>query len=367
MLTIFQQAYLQRPRGAGERASSVPAHRDEQTPGIKTAQWDPWAASLPASRELSGARRKGISLFLNYDSLLTILTRLDESVPSYMQVGGPTFGSRPSTPPRRSHDADSWTSSDLHGQAWGEIGAPFPSDDANLSPGKRRLGDLPRSTSPFHSLQETRHRQATAAQAAALRQTPPDSSSVEEPSRTLNDNTLVDRNRGRSLDMDTLAGNGKVDVFRQPQSNRSQRPFDVAENTGRTIRANILSALDDDYQRNNPVPRTRVHSLDPSFSLEPLQRANSTPPYSGPVPISSRDLPKSGLNPYPQSRTPQLQSSGHFTASKREDSLLTGIKDLTLESRPSDIGMGRRVSTNSLVSNLGTGYPSGINSLILHC
>jgi hypothetical protein len=55
------QAYLQRPRGAGERASSVPAHREDQSQGTKPAQWDPWGASLPPSRDLSGPRRNGTS------------------------------------------------------------------------------------------------------------------------------------------------------------------------------------------------------------------------------------------------------------------------------------------------------------------
>ena len=59
MLTNLLQAYLQRPRGAGERASSVPAHRDEQSQAAKSTQWDPWAPSLPASRDLSGSRRQG--------------------------------------------------------------------------------------------------------------------------------------------------------------------------------------------------------------------------------------------------------------------------------------------------------------------
>jgi hypothetical protein len=278
-----------------------------------------------------------------------ILTFLDE--PSYMPVSsGLAFGSTPSTPPRRSHDNDSWTSSDLRGQTWGEIVPPFSSDDVNLSPGKRRLGDLPRSTSPFHSLQETRHRQATAAQAAALGH-PPDSTVIEDASRSLNGNTLGDLNRGRSLDIEELPRNGNVDVFHQLQATRNQRPFDTNDTSGRGIRANILGALDDDFPRNHPVSRPRVHALDPSFSLEPLQRANSTPPYSGPVPTSSRELPKSGLNPYPQSRTPQLQSSGHFTASSREDPLSSSLRDLSLESRAAE--MGRKVS------NIGSGYTSG--------
>ena len=278
-----------------------------------------------------------------------------------MPVGsGLPFGASPSTPPRRSHDNDSWTSSDLRGPAWSEVVTPFPSDDVNLSPSKRRLGDLPRSTSPFHSLQETRHRQATAAQAAALGHAP-DSTVIEDSSRTLNDNTLGDRNRGRGLDIEELARNGNVDVFHQRQATRNQRPFDGNDTTGRGIRANILNTLDDDFPRNHPVSRTRVvHTLDPSFSLEPLQRANSTPPFSGPVPTLSRDLPKSALNPYPQSRTPQLQSSGHFTASSREDHLSKGLRNLNLDSRPVDFGVGRNISNNNnLVSNLGSGYPSG--------
>src|SRR3981189_1109801 len=100
--------------------------------------------------------------------------------------------------------------------------------------------------------------------------------------------------------------------------------------------------------------------MDPSFSLEPLQRANSTPPYSVPVPVSSRDLPRSGLNPYPQSRTPQLQSSGHFTTSSRDDPLLTGLRDLNIGSRNDEMGGGRKVSNNTFVGNLGSGYPSGM-------
>jgi hypothetical protein len=289
-----------------------------------------------------------------------MLTHPDESVPSYMQVGsGLAFGSSPSTPPRRSHDNDSWTSSDLRGPAWGEVVPPFSSDDINLSPGKRRLGDLPRSTSPFHSLQETRHRQATAAQAAALGHAP-DSTIMEDASRGLSDNTLGDLNRGRSLDIEEFARNGNMDVFHPRQATRNQRPFDGNDTTARGIRANILGALDDDFPRNHPVSRTRVHTLDPSFSSEPLQRANSTPPFSGPVPTSSRDLPKSGLNPYPQSRTPQLQSSGHFTASSREDHLSKGLRDLSLDPRPIDFGIGRNVSKNiPLVNNLVSGYPSG--------
>ena len=71
-------------------------------------------------------------------------------------------------------------------------------------------------------------------------------------------------------------------------------------------------------------------------------------------------FPRSGLNPYPQSRTPQLQSSGHFTASSREDHLSKGLRDLSLDSRPIDFGIGRNVSKNNpLVNNLGSGYPSG--------
>jgi hypothetical protein len=154
------------------------------------------------------------------------------------------------------------------------------------------------------------------------------------------------------LDIEELARNGNVDVFHQRQAPRNSRPFDTNDTTGRGIRSNILSTLEDDFPRNHPVARTRIQSLDPSFSLEPLQRANSTPPFSGSVPTSSRDLPKSGLNPYPQSRTPQLQSSGHFTI--REDSLSKGLRDLSLDSRPVEMGMGRRVSTNSPVSNLGS-------------
>jgi hypothetical protein len=66
MLTSTQQAYLHRPRGAGERASSVPAHRDEQGQTTQPAQWDPWAASLPPSRDLSGTRRNGTTTFLYF-------------------------------------------------------------------------------------------------------------------------------------------------------------------------------------------------------------------------------------------------------------------------------------------------------------
>lgn len=273
-----------------------------------------------------------------------------------MQVGGGAlgFGSRPSTPPRRSHDADAWTSSDLRGQTWGgELIPPFSSDDVNLSPGQRRLGgnELPRSTSPFHSLQETRHRQATAAQAAALGHTH-ESNAVEDASRALND--TVDRSRGRSLDMDELARQNAMDAYHQRQTCRGQSAFDRVDPDTRSLRSNILRSLDDDFPnaRNHPVPRTRVPTLDPSFSLEPLQRANSTPPYSGPMPVS-RDLPKSGLNPYPQSRTPQLQSSGHFTTSARDDPLLTGLRDLNLETR-SDVG--RKVS-GTVYAN--SGYQPG--------
>jgi hypothetical protein len=288
-----------------------------------------------------------------------MLTRLDESAPSYMQVGGLAFGGRPSTPPRRSHDIDSWTSSDLRGQTWaGELIPQFSSDDTNLSPGKHRIGDLPRSTSPFHSLQETRHRQATAAQAAALGH---DSNSIEDASRALNDN-VGDRSRGRSVDMEEVPRNGTADAFHQRQASRGQHPFDLVDtNSGRGIRASILGGLDDDFPpRNHQISRTRVHTLDPSFSLEPLQRASSTPPYAGPVPISSRELPKSGLNPYPQSRTPQLQSSGHFTTSSRDDPLLTGLRDLNLGSSHSE--MGRKVSSSSFVGNLGSGYASSGSS-----
>lgn len=72
MLTSTQQAYLHRPRGAGERASSVPAHRDDQAQTTKPAQWDPWAASLPQSRDLSGTRRSGIfSYILSFFEILT--------------------------------------------------------------------------------------------------------------------------------------------------------------------------------------------------------------------------------------------------------------------------------------------------------
>src|SRR5271167_249744 len=126
-----------------------------------------------------------------------------------MPVGSAlAFGSStPSTPPRRSHDNDAWTSSDLRGQGWGDVVAPFSADDVNLSPGQRRLGDLPRSTSPFHSLQETRHRQATAAQAAALGHNP--EAGLVEDSRSLNDNSLNDRSRGRSLDIEQLARNNE--------------------------------------------------------------------------------------------------------------------------------------------------------------
>jgi hypothetical protein len=279
-----------------------------------------------------------------------------------MPVGSAlAFGSTPSTPPRRSHDNDAWTSSDLRGQGWGDVVTPFSADDVNLSPGQRRLGDLPRSTSPFHSLQETRHRQATAAQAAALAHAP-DSTVIEDATIALNDSTLGDRNRGHSFDVEELARSGNVDVFHHRQTGRNPRPFETTENAGRGIRANILGALEDDFPRNHPVSRTRVHTLDPSFSLEPLQRANSTPPYSGPVPTSSRDFPKSGLNPYPQSRTPQLQSSGHFTV--REDPLSKGFRDLSLESRPVEVGGGRKASSNTLISNTGSGYPSGNSSYL---
>jgi hypothetical protein len=193
----------------------------------------------------------------------------------------------------------------------------------------------------------------------------PEAGLVED-SRSLNDNSLNDRSRGRSLDMEQLARNNEnVDVFHQPQIGRNPRPFDTNDSTGRSIRANILGALEDDYPRNHPVSRTRVHTLDPSFSLEPLQRANSTPPYSGPVPISSRDLPQSGLNPYPQSRTPQLQSSGHFTASSPHDHLSKGLRDLSLDSRSKEVGRSRIVSNNSALNNLGAGYPTG-TSLILN-
>jgi len=284
----------------------------------------------------------------------------DEPVTSYIQVGsGLAFGSRPSTPPRRSNDNDSWNSSDLRGPTWGELVAPFSTDDVNLSPRKQRVGDMPRSTSPFHALQETRHRQATAAQAAALGHNP-DSGLIED-SRSLNDNSLGDRSRGRSLDMDQLARNNEnVDVFHPQQIGRNPRPFEANEPSGRSIRANILGGLDEDYSRNHPVSRTRVHTLDPSFSLEPLQRANSTPPYSGPVPISSRDLPQSGLNPYPQSRTPQLQSSGHFTTSSPHDHLSKGLRDLSLDSRSKEVGRSRIVSSNSALNNVGAGYSTGM-------
>ena len=60
MLTSMQQAFLHRPRGPGERASSVPAHRDDPPQTTRPAQWDPWAASLPQSRDLSGSRRNGM-------------------------------------------------------------------------------------------------------------------------------------------------------------------------------------------------------------------------------------------------------------------------------------------------------------------
>src|ERR1700737_1492052 len=97
-----------------------------------------------------------LSLSLRY---MLMLTYVDDSVPSYRQVGGVAFTGRPATPPRRSHD---WTSSDLRGQTWaGDLIPQFSSDDINLSPQKNRYAELPRSTSPYHSLQETRHRQAT--------------------------------------------------------------------------------------------------------------------------------------------------------------------------------------------------------------
>jgi hypothetical protein len=268
-----------------------------------------------------------------------ILTVTEESTSYMAQVGSIGFGSRPSTPPRRSRETDAWNSSDLRGQTWGgELIPPFTSsDDINLSPGSRRLGahELPRSTSPFHTLQETRHRQATAAQAAALGH-PHDSNAVEDASRALNDN--IDRSRGRSLDMDELARQNALEIYHARQQSRGQPGLERQE-PSRTLLANILGSLDDTV-RNQPISRTRVHTLDPSFSLEPLQRANSTPPYSGPMPVS-RDLPKSGLNPYPQSRTPQLQSSGHFTTSPRDDQILAGMRDLNLETR-SDLS--RKVS-----------------------
>ena len=287
------------------------------------------------------------------------LTWQDEPVTSYIQVGGGlTFGSRPSSPRRRSNDNDSWNSSDLRGPPWGELVTPFSTDDVNLSPRKQRVGDLPRSTSPFHALQETRHRQATAAQAAALGHNP-DSGLVED-SRSSNDSSLGDRSIGRSLDMDQLARNNEnVDVFRQQQIGRNPRPLDANDTTGRSMRANILGALDDDYPRNHPVSRTRVHALDPSFSLEPLQRSNSTPPYTGQVPISSRDLPHSGLNPYPQSRTPQLQSSGHFTATTPHDHFSKGMRDLSLDSRPKEVGRSRVVSNNAVLNNVSGSYSAG--------
>ena len=68
-LTSSQQTYLQRPRGAGERASSVPAHREEQSQSIRAAQWDPWGSSLPPSRDLSATRRNGTRLCLPADLL----------------------------------------------------------------------------------------------------------------------------------------------------------------------------------------------------------------------------------------------------------------------------------------------------------
>jgi hypothetical protein len=355
----LEQAYLARPRGPGERASSVPAHRDEHQAAAKPAQWDPWAASLPPSRDLSGSRRVGM-YSLSFPCVLSSERDAhdpDEPIPGFMPAGssGLAFGSSPSTPPRRSHDNDSWTSSDLRGQTWSDVVPSFAHDDNSLSPGKRRM-DLPRSTSPFHSLQETRHRQATAAQAAALGH-----ESIEEASRALADSALGDRTRGRSMDIEDFSRNTNVDVF-QRNNPRNPLGFDPADNTGRAIRANILGSLEDDYSRKNQVPRARVHTLDPSYTLEPLQRANSTPPYSGPLP-SSRDLPQSGLNPYPQSRTPQLQSSGHFTTSARDDPLSANFSNLNLDSRPGDMGPGRKVSNNILVSNLGAGYPSGKVSL----
>jgi len=60
VLMSLQQTYLGRPRGPGERASSVPAHRDEHPAVTKPVQWDPWAASLPPSRDLSAAHRVGM-------------------------------------------------------------------------------------------------------------------------------------------------------------------------------------------------------------------------------------------------------------------------------------------------------------------
>jgi Pumilio-family RNA binding repeat len=242
---------------------------------------------------------------------------------------------------------DSWTSSDLRGQTWGgDLVPTFAADDVNLSPGQRRLGELPRSTSPFHSLQETRHRQATAAQAAALGQ-----SHEEESVRGISD----DR-RGRSLELDELTRTNGIDVYHQRQASRGQPSFENrGESAGnRGVRASILGNLDDDFPsvRNPPVPRSRIQTLDPSFSLEPLQRANSTPPYSGPMHIS-RELPKSGLNPYPQSRTPQLQSSGHFSTSSRDEQFLSSsMRDLSLDGRESS----RKTSAN-LFQN--TGYQQG--------
>jgi len=56
-LMSLEQAYLGRPRGPGERASSVPAHRDEHPAISKPVQWDPWPAG---NRDLSGARRVGM-------------------------------------------------------------------------------------------------------------------------------------------------------------------------------------------------------------------------------------------------------------------------------------------------------------------
>ena len=61
----LEQTYLGRPRGPGERASSVPAHRDEHSAVTKPVQWDPWAASLPGSRDLSGPRRVGMCRYFH--------------------------------------------------------------------------------------------------------------------------------------------------------------------------------------------------------------------------------------------------------------------------------------------------------------
>ena len=269
---------------------------------------------------------------------------------------GLAFGSSPSTPLRRSYDNDSWTSSDLRGQTWSDVVPTFPHDDNSLSPSKRRI-DLPRSTSPFHSLQETRHRQAAAAQAAALGHAP-DPNSIEEASRALADSALGDRTRGRTMDIDDFSRPSNVDVFQQRPNQRNPLPFEATDNTSRGMRANVVGGLEDDYSRKHSVARTRVQTLDPSFTLEPLQRANSTPPYSGPLP-SSRDLPQSGLNPYPQSRTPQLQSSGHFTTSVRDDPLSANFANLNLDSRPGEMGPGRKVVNNILASNIGASYPAG--------